>query len=65
MATRDRRGGKGRPPPDPRDEGQVALHVRVRPELRSRARRAALELRIPMRLLVEEALDSDLKRRGF
>jgi hypothetical protein len=55
---------KGRPPPDP-DEGQVALHVRVRPDLRRRARRASVELGIPMRLLVEGALEADLKRRGF
>ena len=53
------------PPPDPRDEGQVALHVRIRPELRTRARQAALELRIPMRVLVEQALEADLRRRGY
>ena len=64
MATQVRRGVKGRPPPDP-DEGQVALHVRVRPDLRRRARRASVELGIPMRLLVEGALEADLKRRGF
>ena len=64
MATQVRRGGKGRPPPEP-DEGQVALHVRVRPDLRRRARQASIELGIPMRLLVEAALDADLKRRGF
>lgn len=64
MVTQDRSRRRG-PPPDPRDEGQVALHVRVRPELRTRARRAALELRMPMRLLVEEALESDLRRRGY
>jgi len=47
------------------DEGQVALHVRVRPELRKRARQAASELGMPMRTLVEEALDAALRRRGF
>jgi predicted HicB family RNase H-like nuclease len=64
MATR----GQGRQddlPPDPRDEGQVALHLRVHPELRTRARRAAQELGIPMRSLIEEAVDTDLRRRGY
>jgi hypothetical protein len=65
MVTQDRSRRQGPAPPDPRDEGQVALHVRVRPELRTRARRAALELRVPMRVLVEEALESDLRRRGY
>ena len=64
MATR----GQGRHddrPPDPRDEGQVALHLRVRPELRTRARRAAQELGMPMRSLIEEAVDAELRRRGY
>jgi hypothetical protein len=65
MVTQDRSRQKDQAPPDPRDQGQVALHVRVRPELRTRARRAALELRVPMRLLVEEALESELRRRGY
>lgn len=65
MVTQDRSRQRGPAPPDPRDEGQVALHVRVRPELRTRARRAAQELRVPMRVLVEEALDFDLRRRGY
>ena len=51
--------------PTESDEGQVALHVRVRPELRRRARHAASELGMPMRTLVEEALDSALQRRGY
>jgi predicted transcriptional regulator len=48
-----------------RDEGTVALNVRVKPDLRRRARRAAVELRAPMRKMVEEALDAYLKRRGY
>lgn len=64
MVTQDRSRRRG-PPDDPLDEGQVALHVRVRPEIRTRARKASLELGMPMRLLVEEALDSALRRRGY
>ena len=48
-----------------RDAGQVAINVRVRPDVRTRARRASIELGVPMRDMVEEALDAYLKRRGF
>ena len=64
MATEGQRQ-QDPPLPDPRDEGQVTLHLRVRRELRTRARRAAQELGMPMRSLIEEALDADLRRRGY
>jgi predicted HicB family RNase H-like nuclease len=62
MVTQGARRGRGSPA---EDEGQVSLHVRVRPDLRRRARDAAAKSGIPMRTLVEEALDAYLRRRGF
>lgn len=65
VMTEDRNARSSSPASSDSDEGQVALHVRVRPELRKRARHAASELGMPMRTLVEEALDVALRRRGF
>jgi predicted HicB family RNase H-like nuclease len=56
---------KSAQPVDPRDQGQVALNVRVRPDIRARARREAIELGVSMRDMVEEALEAYLKRRGY
>jgi predicted HicB family RNase H-like nuclease len=63
MVTQGARRARGSA--DAYDEGQVSLHVRVRPDLRRRAREAAAKSGTPMRTLVEEALDAYLRRRGF
>ena len=64
MVTQGARRARGGPA-DAYEEGQVSLHVRVRPDLRRRAREAAAKSGTPMRTLVEEALDAYLRRRGF